>query len=141
MFQGDLNFLGMFERGLPLVASEESSPPLAFPVELWADLSDNQKAACFSGHALIGAFGWERTLELKALSERAGLAFGEALEGLRILGGMELVAVEAGESGPVVTLLAKPEEYVRVTTPDGSVRWVFVTRPLEAPQIDPANLN
>lgn len=131
----------MFERGLPLVATEESSPPLAFPAELWADLTDTQKAACFSGHALIGAFGWDRTLALKALSERAGLASSEALEGLRVLGGMDLVAVEPGESGLVVTLLAKPEDYVRVTAPDGSVRWVFVTRPLEAPNIDAADLN
>src|ERR1700690_2413154 len=103
----------MFERGLPLVATEESSPPLAFPAELWADLTDTQKAACFSGHALIGAFGWDRTLALKALPERPGLASGEALDGLRVLGGMDLVAVEPGESGLVVTLLAKPEDYVR----------------------------
>ena len=131
----------MFEHGLPLVASVESAPPLAFPAELWSDLSDDQKAACLSGHALMGAFGWDRTLALKALSERAGLASGEALEGLRVLGGMDLVAVEPGETGLVVTLLARPEDYVRVIAPDGNIRWVFVTRPLEAPHIEPGALN
>ena len=131
----------MFEHGLPLVATEESAPPLAFPAELWADLPENQKAACLSGHALMGAFGWDRTMALQALSARAGLALGEALEGLQILNGLDLVAVEPSESGPVVTLLAKPEDYVRITAPDGSVRWVFVVRPLEAPHFEPEDLN
>ena len=131
----------MFAYGLPLVASEPSAPPLAIPAEIWADLTVEQKAACSSGHALIGAFGWDRTMALKELSKRAALGQDEALEGLRVLHSMNLVAVESGDSVLIVTLLARPEDYVRVIAPDDSVRWVFVTRPVEAPQICPQDLN
>ena len=131
----------MFANGLPLVASESSARPLAFPAEIWAELTAEQKAACLSGQALIGAFGWDRTMALNALSKRAGLALGEALEGLGVLHGMNLVAVEVGNRDPIVTLLAEPEDYVRVVAPDDSVRWVVVVRPVNAPQIRPQDLN
>ncbi len=131
----------MFANGLPLVAGEPSARPLAVPAEIWADLTVQQKAACVNGDALIGAFGWDRTIALHALSKRAGLGLGEALEGLGVLHGMNLVAVEAGDSGPIVTLLAKPEDYVRVIAPDDSVHWVFVVRPVDAPQIRSQDLN
>ncbi len=131
----------MFEYGLPRVATDETTHPLALPTELWADFSESQKAACFSGHALIEAFGLDRTLSLNALSQRADLSLSDALEGLRVLDGMDLVSVEGGDIGPVVTLLAKPDDYVRIVTPNHSVRWVFVVRPLEAPHVDPKDLN
>lgn len=131
----------MFAHGLPLIANEPSARPLAFPAEFWAELTAEQKAACFSGQALIGAFGWDRTMALNTLSKRACLGVGEALAGLGVLHGMNLVAVEAGERDPIVTLLAEPEDYVRVIAPDESVRWVVVARPLNAPQLQPQDLN
>lgn len=131
----------MFANGLPLVASDARARPLAFPAEIWEELTAEQKAACLSGQALIGAFGWDRTVALNALSRRAGLALGEALEGLGVLRGMNLVAVESGIRDPIVTLIAEPEDYVRVIAPDDSVRWVVVVRPVNAPQTPPQELN
>jgi hypothetical protein len=131
----------MFANGLPLVSRQPSARPLAFPPEIWAELTDQQKAACLSGQALIGAFGWGRTMALNALSKRAGLGLDDALEGLGVLHGMNLVEVESGVRDPMVTLLAEPDDYIRVVAPDDSVRWVFVARPMDAPQTQPQDLN
>ena len=60
---------------------------------------------------------------------------------MRVLDGMSLVEVESGERGPVLTLLALPEDHVRIVGPDGAVRWVFVARPLDPPEIEAESLN
>ena len=80
-------------------------------------------------------------MALNALSKRAGLGLDDALEGLGVLHGMNLVEVESGVRDPMVTLLAEPDDYIRVVAPDDSVRWVFVARPVDAPQIQPQDLN
>jgi hypothetical protein len=54
---------------------------------------------------------------------------------------MSLVDVESSARGPRITLLALPEEHVRIVGPDGQERWVFVARPLDPPTIDPKDLN
>ncbi len=129
---------------LSTAGHSESSPesrPLGFPAELWAEMSAEHRSACTSAAALLDAFGGKRVASLRVVSERAGLGLAEALAGLRILDGMNLVEVEPGQQGPVVKLLALPEDHVRVVGPDGGVRWVFVARPLDAPQVDPASLN
>jgi hypothetical protein len=131
----------VFTNRSPLLPAKSGLRPLAFPAELWVALSDEQKSACFRGQELIGAFGWDRTMTLNQLSERAGLSLDEALEGLRLLDGMDLVSVESDPQGLAVTLVAVPEDHVRVHTADGSDRWLFVARPLEAPEVDPTRLN
>jgi hypothetical protein len=115
--------------------------PLGFPAELWAEMSEEHRAACTSAQALINAFGSKRTVALYSMSRRAGLATDEALEGLRVLDGMDLVRIQPGERGPIVTLVATPEEHVRIIGPDGGVRWVFIARPLDAPEVEPHELN
>jgi hypothetical protein len=40
-----------------------------------------------------------------------------------------------------VKLVALPEEHVRTVGPDGQVRWLLVSRPVEAPEIEPSQLN
>jgi len=115
--------------------------PLGFPQELWAEMSEEHRSACTHADALLAAFGEKRTASLKSVSKRAGLDFGDALAGLRVLDGMNLVEVESSERGPEVTLVALPEDHVRIVGPDGAVRWVFVARPLDAPEIAPEDLN
>jgi hypothetical protein len=115
--------------------------PLGFPAELWEEMSDQHRAACTSAQALLGAFGSDRTRPLRSVSKRAGLAMQEALDGLRVLDGMDLVQVQPGDNGPLVTLLAVPEDHVRITGPDGAVRWVFIARPLDPPELEPQELN
>lgn len=119
----------------------EGKAPLAFPAELWAKMGTEQRAACISADALLQSFGSETTLGLRDVSRRAGLSIQQALEGLQILDGMDLVGVEASDDGPQITLIALPEDHVRILGPDGRERWVFVARPVDAPELDPAQLN
>ena len=104
-------------------------------------MSAEHRAACESAQALIGGFASERTLDLREASRRSGLTFAQALEGLSVRDGMSLVDVEASHHGPRITLLALPEEHVRIVGPDGQERWVFVARPLDPPSIEPKDLN
>ena len=128
---------------VPQAAASETqgTPPLAFPAELWAKMAAEQRAACVSADALLQSFGSEKRLGLRDVSVRAGLSIQQALEGLQVLDGMDLVGVVAGDDGPQITLIAMPEDHVRIVGPDGRERWVFVARPVDAPDFDPAQLN
>jgi hypothetical protein len=130
------------ERAKALEAEETSgTPPLTLPHELWVKLSGEHQAACRSAEGLLEVLGDEKTLPLRDVFVRTTLGAEQALAGLRVLQGMDLVNVEASEDGPVVKLVALPEEHVRIVGPDGQVRWLLVSRPLEAPEMDPATLN
>jgi hypothetical protein len=104
-------------------------------------MSAEHRAACESAQELIRGFAGDRSLELREASRRAGLSLSQALEGLSVLDGMSLVEVEASNHGPRITLLAVPEDHVRIVGPDGQERWVFVARPLDPPRVDPQDLN
>ncbi len=113
--------------------------PLTLPRELWAKLSPAEQAVYRRAEALLDSFTLEQTVPLARLLQQGPRA--EVLRALQVLGTMELVEVEPEDSGPTVTLKALPDEHVRVVGPDGQERWLFVARPLEAPEIDPALLN
>ncbi|HSU39091.1 MAG TPA: hypothetical protein VLJ38_05970 [Polyangiaceae bacterium] len=104
-------------------------------------MSEQHRAACTSAQTLLGAFGSERTVPLRAASKRAGLTMQEALDGLRVLDGMDLVRVQAGDHGPLVTVMAIPEDHVRIIGPDGAVRWVFIAKPIDPPEVEEHELN
>jgi hypothetical protein len=117
------------------------SPPLTLPPELWVTLSRDHQAACVSAEGLLRAFDEDKSSLLKNLLVATPLSVEQTLAGLRVLEGMDLVTIEATDQGPLVTLVALPEEHVRIVGPDGNVRWLLVARPLEAPEVEPANLN
>ena len=117
------------------------TPPLTLPRELWAKLSSEHQAACQSAEVVLRIFDAEKSVLLRDVFTRIELGAEQALAGLRILQGMDLVNVEATEDGPLARLVALPEEHVRVVGPDGQVRWLFVSRPVEPPEVDPATLN
>ena len=117
------------------------TPPLTLPRELWVKLSDEHQAACRSAEGLLELFSDEKTLLLRDIFVRTKVGAEQALAGLRVLQGMDLVNVESSDDGPLVKLVALPEEHVRIVGPDGQVRWLLVSRPLEAPEMDPATLN
>jgi hypothetical protein len=104
-------------------------------------MSDEHQAACRSAEGLLEVFNDEKTLLLRDVFVRTRLGADQALAGLRVLQGMDLVSVEPSDEGPTVKLVALPEEHVRIVGPDGQVRWLLVSRPLEAPDMDPATLN
>lgn len=118
-----------------------ATPPLTLPRELWVKLSDEHQAACRSAEGLLELFSDEKMVPLRDVFVRTKLGAEQALAGLRVLQGMDLVNVEASDDGPLVKLVAVPEEHVRIVGPDGQVRWLLVSRPLEAPELDPATLN
>ena len=117
------------------------TPPLTLPRELWAKLSSEHQAACRNAEVLLSIFDAETSVLLRDVFTRTELGAEQALAGLRILQGMDLVNVDATEDGPLVKLVALPEEHVRIVGPDGQVRWLFVSRPLEPPEVDPSTLN
>jgi hypothetical protein len=119
------------------------TPPLTLPRELWVKLSDEHQAACRSAEGLLELFSDsdDKTVLLRDVFVRTKLGAEQALAGLRVLQGMDLVNVESSDDGPLVTLVAVPEEHVRIVGPDGQVRWLLVSRPLEAPEMDPSTLN
>jgi hypothetical protein len=119
----------------------EGAPPLTFPSEVWQEMPLEYQNACRSAQALLDGFHTDRTLALRDVRKRAGLGLDEALKGLEVLDGMELVRVDASERGPSVTLVALPEDHVRITGLDGKVRWVFVARPLDEPEVPTSALN
>jgi hypothetical protein len=116
-------------------------PPLTFPREVWEAMPADYRAACESAQAVLEAFGAERTLGLRDVRKRASLGLDDTLRGLEVLDGMELVEVDASDRGPRITLRALPEGHVRITGPDGKVRWVFIARPLDAPDVAKSDLN
>jgi hypothetical protein len=115
------------------------SLPLTLPRELWVKLSPAEQAVYRRAEALLDSFTLERSIPLSRLLQQGPRA--EVLRALQVLGTMELVEVAPEDEGPTVTLRAVPDEHVRVTGPDGQERWLFVARPLEAPEIEPSLLN
>lgn len=122
-------------------AVAEGAPPLTFPREVWEEMPADYQKACRHAQTLLDGFRDDRTLPLRDVRKRVGLGLDEALKGLEVLDGMELVSVEGSDRGPSVTLLALPEDHVRITGLDGKVRWVFVARPLDEPEVPPSALN
>ena len=104
-------------------------------------MSSEHQIACQSAASLLEMFTAETAVLLRDLFTNSKLGADQALAGLRVLQGMDLVSVEATEDGPMVKLVAVPEEHVRLVGPDGQVRWLLVSRPLEPPDIDPKSLN
>jgi hypothetical protein len=104
-------------------------------------MSSENQLACRSAESLLDLFTTESPVLLRDLFVRSKLGAEQSLAGLRVLQGMDLVSVEATDDGPTVSLVAIPEEHVRIVGPDGQVRWLLVSRPLEDPEFDPATLN
>ncbi len=115
--------------------------PLTLPEELWISLTPAHQDVYRRADSLLRMFGLERRLPLRDVFSRAQSTAEEVLAALQVLDGMSLVSIDATDTGPVVTLLALPDEHVRLTGPDGQTRWLFVARPLDPPEVEPANLN
>lgn len=113
--------------------------PLTLPRELWAELSPAQQAVYRRAEALLDSFLVTRRVPLSDLLARGPRA--EVLRALQVLGGMSLVSIESKDDQPEVTLVAVPDEHLRVVGPDGQSRWLFVARPLDPPNADPLRLN
>ena len=117
--------------------------PLALNQELWDSLTPTQQALFERADHLLDTFSPhpEAAQSLEDLVEKSGDEADDVLSALRLLDTMALVRVESSDAGPVFSLRATPEEHVRINGPDNKPRWVFIARPVEAPDVDPSTLN
>ncbi len=121
------------ERGL-------LGPPLKLPEEVWASLEPRRRRIYLVGQAIIDELVQIGSLPLQDLIAKLRVPPGQFLGALQLLHSMDLVVMDTGES-PTLTLLALPDEHVKVTGVDGKQRWVFIARPVEAPKHEPGELN
>lgn len=122
-------------------APSTGSLPLTLPEELWAALPPAEQERYQRAQEILGIFQGTRTLRLRDIVSGVHAQLGDVLSSLQVLDGMDLVSVEAADTGPVVTLRALPDEHVKIVGPDGRVRWLFVARPIEPPELDRMDLN
>jgi hypothetical protein len=123
------------------VVSPPSDPPLTIPLELWSKLPPAQQAACRSAEQVLDVFDTKRALTLREIAVRFAGPTGNVLAALQVLEGMSLVTIESSASGPLVKLLALPDDHVQFTGPNGRPQWLFVARPLDPPEVEPSALN
>lgn len=117
-----------------------SSPPLKLPVEVWVSLEPRRRQVYKVGQAIVDELIESGTLSLQELVERIEAPPAHFLGALQLLYSMDLVSMDVGEI-PSLTLLALPDEHVKVTGADGRERWVFIARPLQSPEPAPDDLN
>jgi hypothetical protein len=113
--------------------------PLTLPEELWIALSPAEQAVYRRAEGLLETFSLRRSIALSRVLEQGPHA--EVMRALHVLSGMELIHMEPSERGPIVELRALPDEHVPITGPDGKKRWLFVARPLVAPEFEKSTVN
>lgn len=116
------------------------SPPLKLPEEVWADLEPRRRRVYLVGQAIVDELEGSGTLSMQELINRIQAPPSHFLGALQLLYSMDLVSMDVGDS-PSLTLLAVPDEHVKVMGIDGRERWVFIARPLETPTPAPEDLN
>lgn len=115
--------------------------PLTVPEQLWALIPEEQKEVLRHADSVLHAITPGYPATLRDLHERTGIGLEDLIHALHALDGMDLVTVDNDGRGLVVTLVALPDEYVRFTDPSGTAGWIFVTRPIVAPELDASQLN
>ena len=122
-------------------SATNSIPPLTIPKDVWEPLPSKEKAVWRRAQKIFEHLSMKDTIPVVTLSESTGFPIEELLEGLRALAGMNLIDFENDGQELVAKLIAVPDEHVRVVGPDDKTRWLFVARPLVAPEVDPFDLN
>lgn len=117
-----------------------SAPPLKLPAEVWVSLEPRRKQVYMVGQAIVDELIDSITMSLQELVDRVQAPPAHFLGALQLLYSMDLVSMDVGEI-PSLTLLALPDEHVKVTGADGRERWVFIARPLQSPEPAPDDLN
>jgi hypothetical protein len=116
-------------------------PPLTIPQDIWDQMAASEQSVLRRAQNVFDHLVLRETMPIVELREATGLAVEDLLPSLHALSGMRLVEVESDGQELVVKLIAVPDEHVKVMGPDNKARWIFVARPLVAPEIDPSQLN
>ena len=115
--------------------------PLTFPEQLWEQIPEEQRSVLRHADSVLHAMTPGSPASLRELHEKTGMGVEDLLHAIQALDGMDLVSVFNDGRNMVVTIVALPDDFVRIADPTGAPRWVFVTRPLVAPAVDPSQLN
>lgn len=128
------------ESGFPDARATEH--PLALPEEVWSELGSEKQGIYQLSQKILDSLEEDgEPVLLHEVAETADVALAEFLEALHLLSSMDLVGIDFGESGPVLNLLALPDEHIKIRGLDGKSRWVFVARPLDPPEREYSELN
>ncbi len=92
------------------------------------------------GQSIVDELSTIGSMPLQELIARLRVPPAQFLGALQLLYSMDLVSMDSTES-PTLTLLAVPDEHVKVMGVDGKERWVFIARPLEEPPKSQEELN
>lgn len=125
----------------PTASREPSDLPLTIPSDLWESIPEEQRATYWNAQRVIELLDPDEPVNLRDIASEAELSVEDALFALQTLDGMNLVSIGTTGRDVLVSLVAVPDEHVRVTGPDGRPRWVFVARPVTPPEVDPKDLN
>ena len=128
--------------GSPLSVAGASAPrPLQLPETLWNGLSEQEQETYVLAQAIL-----EHMLDLR--SGRRSQWPGDSIKGgprwaaaVGLLDRFGLVSVEQDGGKVRLGLLATPEEHIRVPSPSGGHRWVFIARPIQEPEVEASQLN
>lgn len=115
--------------------------PLTFPEQLWEQIPEEQKTVLRHADSVLHALDPGAPASLRELHEKTGMELDDLLHAIRALDGMDLVSVDNDGRNLIVTVVALPDDFVRIADPAGAPRWVFVARPIVPPQVDPSQLN
>lgn len=117
------------------------SLPLTIPPELWAPLGPEDQLTFRNAQVVLDELVTRQVATLADLDRRTKLGSESIMRALHALASLELVEVQSSEEDIMARLIAVPDEHVPVVGPDAKTRWIFVARPLEAPEVEPSSLN
>ncbi len=135
-----MNYAELMQSSPPVERTE--ALPLTIPSEVWATFEPSRRQIYQLGQNIVDHlvdFGPAPLVQVAANVEASPVALALAVQ---LLSGMDLIHVSGDdEEGPVVTLLATPDEHLKIRGPDGKQRWVFIAKPLEEPRREYSDLN
>ena len=131
----------MMTTGSTTNTEQADLPPLTIPKDVWDPLPSGEKVVWRRAQKMFDHLTLRGAITLSNLVEATGYSIEELLEGLRALGGMNLIEFQNDGKDLIVKLIAVPDEHVRIVGPDRKTRWLFIARPLVAPEVAPGELN
>lgn len=120
---------------------QAEAPPLTIPEDVWAQVSLDEQLVLRRAQKVLDHLVLREAVTIADLREATDFDPEDLLGALRALAGMRLVDFENDGRDLVAKLIALPDEHVRVVGPDSKPRWLFISRPLVPPEVDPSDLN
>ena len=133
--------LGEPEPGHKSVLSERF--PLRFPKDRWMSFDRSERRQFRHAQLVLDCLDVAPARTAAVLMEETGLRQDDLSQGLGLLDELGLVDITEDEvdDDVIISLVATPEEHLQVRFPDGELRWIFIARPLQEPDVAYLDLN